>query len=297
LNRYRKKNISLSDVEFRIPDLPKESEMDDYTPMKLIKDADFSQEELLSEIDNLKPNHKSVFNLYVIDGYKHHEIAELLAISEGTSKSHLARARKKIQKSLYLKAEKRNSLKHDSYKLSIFLAVGSNANETDLIFRSSFSDFRISPVHQLNYLPIHKSLINWALIAKILPIIGVGSYLAITFTSESNLFKNKPYLKDSIQNVINSESIETPNDILNEFQNKELNQSDTDLVKEKSQHNLNDFGGPILLKENKPYREYKAFDSDSLNSGLIDSLGVKDSILPVIIYKTIIIRDTIYKQK
>jgi RNA polymerase sigma-70 factor (ECF subfamily) len=38
-----------------------------------------------------------VFNLYVIEGYKHQEIATLLQISEGTSKSQLAHARKMLQ--------------------------------------------------------------------------------------------------------------------------------------------------------------------------------------------------------
>jgi len=37
---------------------------------------------------------KKIFNLYVLDGYSHKEISDLLEISEGTSKSNLARARK-----------------------------------------------------------------------------------------------------------------------------------------------------------------------------------------------------------
>lgn len=44
-------------------------------------------------IDNLPNGYKMVFNLYAIEGYKHHEIAALLKISEGTSKSQLAKAR------------------------------------------------------------------------------------------------------------------------------------------------------------------------------------------------------------
>jgi RNA polymerase sigma-70 factor (ECF subfamily) len=38
-----------------------------------------------------------VFNLYAIDGYSHKEIAEMMGISDGTSKSNLARARKILQ--------------------------------------------------------------------------------------------------------------------------------------------------------------------------------------------------------
>ena len=48
-------------------------------------------------IDLLPYGCKMVFNLYAIEGYKHQEIAELLCISEGTSKSQLAYARKLLQ--------------------------------------------------------------------------------------------------------------------------------------------------------------------------------------------------------
>jgi RNA polymerase sigma-70 factor, ECF subfamily len=42
-----------------------------------------------------------VFNLYTIEGYKHHEIAQMLSISEGTSKSQLSYAREKLKKTFF----------------------------------------------------------------------------------------------------------------------------------------------------------------------------------------------------
>jgi RNA polymerase sigma factor (sigma-70 family) len=54
--------------------------------------------ELLAMINNLSPNYKMVFNLYVFEGMKHKEIAALLNIAEGTSKSNLSDARKILQK-------------------------------------------------------------------------------------------------------------------------------------------------------------------------------------------------------
>ncbi|OBX21742.1 MULTISPECIES: RNA polymerase sigma factor [Bizionia] len=51
-------------------------------------------------IDTLPIGCKTVFNLYVIEGYKHYEIADLLTISIGTSKSQLAHARKLLQNQL-----------------------------------------------------------------------------------------------------------------------------------------------------------------------------------------------------
>ena len=49
---------------------------------------------LLSSIQELPDRYRLVFNLYVLDGYSHKEISEMLDITTGTTKSNLARARK-----------------------------------------------------------------------------------------------------------------------------------------------------------------------------------------------------------
>ncbi len=54
----------------------------------------FSLDILLEFIQQLPDRYRLVFNLYVLDNYSHKEIANLLFISEGTSKSNLSRARK-----------------------------------------------------------------------------------------------------------------------------------------------------------------------------------------------------------
>ena len=51
-------------------------------------------------IDSLPDGYRAVFVMYAIEGYKHHEIAELLNISEGTSKSQLFKARKLLQQQI-----------------------------------------------------------------------------------------------------------------------------------------------------------------------------------------------------
>ena len=56
--------------------------------------------ELIALVKKLQPNYRTVFNLYVIDGYTHVEIAEMLNISVGTSKSSLSRARTLLQQSI-----------------------------------------------------------------------------------------------------------------------------------------------------------------------------------------------------
>lgn len=57
----------------------------------------FSMDDIQFLIDGLPDGYRMVFNLYVIEGYKHQEIGELLGISEGTSKSQLMHARKMLQ--------------------------------------------------------------------------------------------------------------------------------------------------------------------------------------------------------
>ncbi|MFL9845693.1 RNA polymerase sigma factor [Flavobacterium rhizosphaerae] len=60
-------------------------------------ESHFSVEDIQSLIDGLPEGYKMVFNLYIIEGYKHQEIAQMLGISEGTSKSQLSHARKMLQ--------------------------------------------------------------------------------------------------------------------------------------------------------------------------------------------------------
>ncbi len=56
--------------------------------------------ELLEMVQALSPGYRMVFNLYVFEGMKHREIAELLGISEGTSKSNLFDAKRLLQKAI-----------------------------------------------------------------------------------------------------------------------------------------------------------------------------------------------------
>jgi RNA polymerase sigma-70 factor (ECF subfamily) len=62
--------------------------------------SELSYEELLGLVQQLSPAYRTVFNLFVIDGYSHDEISEILNISVGTSKSNLARARINLREML-----------------------------------------------------------------------------------------------------------------------------------------------------------------------------------------------------
>lgn len=59
-----------------------------------------SLKEMLALIQTLPPGYRTVFNLYVIDGFTHKEIAEQLDISVGTSKSQLLKARQHLKKKI-----------------------------------------------------------------------------------------------------------------------------------------------------------------------------------------------------
>lgn len=81
------------------------SEEEDPPNDSVIYQADFSQEELLSAIQELPITQRVVFNLYAIDQYSHTQIAEKLQITTANSKTILSRARKQLQQILIQKAK------------------------------------------------------------------------------------------------------------------------------------------------------------------------------------------------
>ncbi|MCD4746001.1 MAG: RNA polymerase sigma factor [Bacteroidales bacterium] len=89
LEKYRKQHhlYAVIDEYENIEDINRENVIDNLSAQDLIK--------LIRE---LSPKYRMVFNLYAIDGFSHKEISEMLGISEGTSKSNLARARSILQK-------------------------------------------------------------------------------------------------------------------------------------------------------------------------------------------------------
>ncbi|HZH86210.1 MAG TPA: RNA polymerase sigma factor [Brumimicrobium sp.] len=68
-------------------------------------ESNFGESSIMRLLDYLKPSTKRVFMLYVIEGYNHREIGEIMEMSEGTSKWHLSTARKEL-KELIEKQEK-----------------------------------------------------------------------------------------------------------------------------------------------------------------------------------------------
>ncbi len=82
LQTYREKNV----LNLVTEEIPEEVDVE-------IDEEHVSLDFLLKLIQELPNRYRLVFNLYVLDGYSHREIATMLNISEGTSKSNLSRAR------------------------------------------------------------------------------------------------------------------------------------------------------------------------------------------------------------
>lgn len=85
IEQFRKKSLPQTSIGEKHLDVADE---DDITALERLAEKD-----ILKMIHELAPGYQAVFNLYVVEGYSHKEISELLGISEGTSKSQLARAK------------------------------------------------------------------------------------------------------------------------------------------------------------------------------------------------------------
>ncbi|MEO1516050.1 MAG: RNA polymerase sigma factor [Bacteroidota bacterium] len=59
--------------------------------------SQYTETEILEAVQTLSPAYRTVFNLYIIEGYSHKEIANMLGITESTSRSNLVKARSKLK--------------------------------------------------------------------------------------------------------------------------------------------------------------------------------------------------------
>lgn len=99
IDHYRKhKNVYLIEDESRIADT--ENWYDEEPTSKY---EGISAEDIKNAIGQLSPAYKMVFNLYIMEGYSHQEIADELGVSLGTSKSNLAKAKANVKKILMKK--------------------------------------------------------------------------------------------------------------------------------------------------------------------------------------------------
>lgn len=92
INQYHKDKKRLQLTE------PLSERDDHYAEEHVI--SGISYDELVEMVQELSPAYRTVFNLYVIEGFKHEEIAGMLDISVGTSKSNLSKAKRNLRELL-----------------------------------------------------------------------------------------------------------------------------------------------------------------------------------------------------
>jgi len=72
-----------------------------------------AEKDIIRLVQQLSPGYRTVFNMYVVEGYTHKQISEILGISEGTSKSQLSRAKLILQDMVRQFIEKRRGVRKD----------------------------------------------------------------------------------------------------------------------------------------------------------------------------------------
>ena len=83
--RKRRMDVSIDSIQI--------SEMEEEETNQTL----YSEDQIIQAMDQLSENYRTVFNLYVLEGYKHQEISDLLGISLSASKTQLLRARKQLR--------------------------------------------------------------------------------------------------------------------------------------------------------------------------------------------------------
>jgi RNA polymerase sigma factor (sigma-70 family) len=238
--------------------------------------SNFSHDDLLEAIDSLSENHKSVFNLYIIDGFSHFEISKLLNVSVGTSKSSLSRARKNIQEFLFEKLSLQPKEKKKKRIIAFLLFLGFGNQLFANYYKKTFSNFEISPKDEFNP---HKKCDNLELIllntsifrAKILKfvILFTGLVSLIIF-----FFSNNPTPKIIQENKKDK--------IINTFTTKDtIRLSNEVKTSEKKK---------VEIEENRPLININTVEKK-------DSTANTETSKVVVIKKQIIKKDTVYVEK
>lgn len=176
-----------------------------HDPRSVILAADFDRTELLEAIDVLPEHHRVVFNLYVFEAFSHQQIADVLFISPGTSKSHLLRARRNIQKILLQKAQE---MKEQRKRAAIFpFFVRKPESYLDDLYKNKLSDHPIQPtsmpehlrqsMQQAPPLQVAPAVTGWKLLLfGGATLVGVAVLAAFLFLKNAQTLGQTPALQD-----------------------------------------------------------------------------------------------------
>ncbi|SDI72597.1 RNA polymerase sigma factor, sigma-70 family [Chryseobacterium taeanense] len=281
---------------------------DTYTEMEhhLLEDKnvfiyDFTNEELLSSIDNLPPHHKSVFNLYFIENHSHAEISGLLGITVNTSKSHLLRAKKSVQNYLLNNFVSQNTPKNKIAQLLVIFGLGGLLWAQT--FQSKFAEFKISPSKKLQVPSGIKpgniliSASNNTLKNKI--VIGI-TFLVIIITSlflfnYQNSLSVKTFSTTSSGQINNQEKI-TGATVTNS-EEKASQEVNTHLPNQDAERKVASNENKKLPVNQQHYDEEKSIDTKKNRKKIMMKDSLNETPQKVIVVKKIIKRDTIFVER
>jgi RNA polymerase sigma factor (sigma-70 family) len=257
------------------------------TPLQLdiksaILAADFTQNDLLEAIDSLTENHKSVFNLYIIDQFSHMEISKLLEISVGTSKSSLSRARKNIQAFLVEKLNLNKIEENKKRRILFLLFLGFGNQLFAQQFRKSFADFEIQPKSTLDLsrkvanstieFPLKPSnfvsYLSFGIIAVVASIM-----LILTFSEKEEII---PQQKQNLEiKIVENKAI--------------IDSSEVEIINPK----------PTANQENSVLNKIAVSPRSTVSKVIVpeDTVTKKEPTKVVVIKRQIIKKDTVYVQK
>jgi RNA polymerase sigma factor (sigma-70 family) len=254
-----------------------------------ILSADFSHEDLLEAIDSLSENHKSVFNLYIIDEFSHLKISKLLKISVGTSKSSLSRARKNVQHYLINKLNATKTDEKKKRRIAFLLFFGFGNQLFANYYKNSFSTFEIQPkrsfinsreIENIEPYQVFKQngFSNYLKTGIIAALIIVAFLLYIFIQKEEKTTQistfEQPIQKEKI--VVNKQSIDSS-------KKKNIN------TKENRVEKVN-----VIVNNNS---------NSTIKAKIAEAIAKKDSIIEpitpkvVVIKRQIIKKDTVYVEK
>jgi RNA polymerase sigma factor (sigma-70 family) len=216
LQFLRKKNAMLYFEDLSQLESKKNFEEENSNEEHLIADGDFSHEELLQAIKLLPEHHKIVFNLYVIDHYTHPQIAKELDISVGTSKSHLSRARKKLQTILTDKVLEKQYQKRDKRAWFWFIIPGKKIT-IDKLYQNKFKHFGLKASKALNFAKLasikHSAIILKVSAIKTASIIAMSTVIpTLAIIGMANFETLEPMTGNSIKTMIDTNTLNQSTD-------------------------------------------------------------------------------------
>ena len=250
--------------------------------------SDFTQQDLLEAIDLLPENHKSVFNLYIIDQFSHLEISNLLKISVGTSKSSLSRARKSVQEILMQKLNNHKTDENKKRRIAFLLFFGLENQLFAQYFRKSFSSFEIHPKQSLN-LNRNPSISSMNIVAKtstFLPYLSAGILVVGLAFYGFYLIKNQNEINSNTTQVVKNKIVAT--EIVSD--SVKVDSVKKKLLMETKTQNT----GKNAVVHNTKSKAKIVTQNDNIKT---DSVEKKEPQKVVVIKKQIVKKDTVYVQR